>query len=1065
MAAVTQVPARPAKPRSRAPTKAPPAPAAAAPQASPAAPALKLKGVDPGKDPRFKKAIDRMGQSAKKARSHPPAKKKAAEAQAAALPPANEKLAGAQANKVDDMGAAPTGKPESTSFLAMLRAEIQKVMPKKTKDADDFMEGGDRNQLKGAMTGNVNAQKEESTAGIESASTAPPDTGKVEGKEVTPVPADPAPQAPAIGAAEAMPDRKPDAEVSLEKGKQDTGTLMTDNQLSTGQMEKANDSRFSAVVKTKSEADKFADTGPQKYRTDEQKMLQQSGAAAAGDEKKGLAGFLAQAGKGQKQVKERQLSAKEKDELERKKVADHIQSIFERTKASVDKKLESLDKEVEAMFDEGADAAVAKMKGYVETRFDDRYSGLSGKALWLKDKFIPLPGAVKAWFDEAHVVFLAELDRVVVRVANHVERRLKEAKDGIGKGQQEIRDYVNGLPANLKSVGLAAEKEVKSRFDELRQGVDDKKNDLAQKLGQKYKDATEKGAKALQELKDAHKSLYEKVRDAILAVIKILRDFKNRVLALLAKASKAVDIIVSDPIGFLKNVLAAIKQGLAQFVDNIWTHLKAALMSWLFGSLGDAGIEVPKDFSLPSILKLVLQILGITYERMRAKAVKLIGERNVALIEKAVTFIKVLVTEGPAKLWEMIKEYLSNLKEMIVQGIQEWIITTVIKAAVTKLVSMFNPVGAIIQAILTIYNVVMFLIERINQILAFVEAIVNSVYEIATGQIAAAANWIEKALARTLPLIISFLARLLGITGITEKIVGIIKKVHSKVDAAIDKVIEKVVGGLGKLFGGKGEADNPEKAKKLAVGLAALDQADNAAKKNGKIDREDAEKAAAKVKKEHPVFKSISVIDGGETWDYEYEASSKKQVKGEGKGKGGDGSTEAKAIQIAWFKPAIKDYPPIQLAPKDAVKAERGKGEPLSKAEVAKLKGSFTVRPLATRDLDGYQIGITHSVAKEIKNGLAFQAKTKVKGNYEKDKFNDKVAAWGYNRKDNVKPPTDGDHVLEKQLGGPDDKGNVWPLNSDDNQASGRNVRSEIIRIQKEHGLDSLHNKWLKLKF
>jgi len=778
-----------------------PAPATAPAAASPAAPVVALKSVQAIKDPRFTGAIDRLGKSAVKARSHPPAAKKAAQAQAAALPPPNEKLAGAQANKVDDMGAAPTGKPEATSFLEMLRAEIKKVMPKKTEDADSFMKGDDRKQLKGAMTGNVNAQKEESTAGIQSASTAPPDTGKVEGKQVTPVPADAAPQAPAIGAGEAMPDRKPDAEVSLEKGKQDTGKLMTDNQLSTGQMEKANDSRFSAVVTTKSEADKFADTGPQKYRTDEQKILQQSAAAAAGDEKKGLAGFLAQAGKGQKQVKERQLSAKEKDELERKKVTDHIQSIFERTKASVDKKLESLDKEVEAMFDEGSDAAVAKMKDYVETRFDDRYSGISGKALWLKDKFLPLPDAVKVWFDEAQQVFATELDRLVVRVANHVERRLKEAKDEIAKGQQEIRDYVKGLPANLKSVGLAAEKEMQSRFNELRQGVEDKKNDLAQKLAQKYKDATEKGAKALQELKDAHKSLYEKVRDAVLAVIKILRDFKNRVLALLAKAAKAVDIIVSDPIGFLKNVLAAIKKGLAQFVDNIWDHLKAGFMAWLFGSLGEAGIEVPKDLSMGSILKLVLQILGITYARIREKAVKLLGERAVALIEQVAGFIKVLITEGPAKLWEMVKEYFSNLKETIIDAIQDWIITTVIKAAVTKLVSMFNPVGAIIQAILTIYNVVMFLIERINQILAFVESVVNSVYEIATGQIDAAANWIEKALARTIPIIIAFLARLLGITGITEKIVGIIKKIQSKVDEAIDKVIAKVAGGLKKLVG------------------------------------------------------------------------------------------------------------------------------------------------------------------------------------------------------------------------------------------------------------------------
>ena len=92
---------------------------------------------------------------------------------------------------------------------------------------------------------------------------------------------------------------------------------------------------------------------------------------------------------------------------------------------------------------------------------------------------------------------MTELDALVVRVANLVETRLKEAKDEIAKGQKEIREYVQGLPANLQAVGKAAETEMQGRFDELRQGVEEKKNDLASKLAQRYKDATEKGAKAL----------------------------------------------------------------------------------------------------------------------------------------------------------------------------------------------------------------------------------------------------------------------------------------------------------------------------------------------------------------------------------------------------------------------------------------------------------------------------------------------------------------------------------------------------------------------------------------
>jgi hypothetical protein len=758
--------------------------------------------------------MEKLQHSAQKARAHQPATKKTRDAQAAAKPPPNEKLAGAQANKVDSMKEAETGKPQPSNFLDVLRAEIKKVMPKKTEDVKDYMKGDDRAQIKGAMTGNVSQQKQEATAGMRSASDAPPDTSRVEGKPVTQLPSEAPPATPpSVDAAEGMPAPKSESDVSLEQGKKDGDKLLTDAEVTTPQLQEANDSRFSAVVTAKSDLDKHADTAPKQFRANEQGILNQAAATAVADEKKGLAAFHSHGLKSAHAVKAHQLSAKEKDEQERKKVTDHIQSIFDRTKESVDKKLSGLDEEVSTMFDRESDAAVETMKKYVEDRFDDRYSGISGKALWLKDKLWPLPDSVKEWFTEAHQVFLDELDKVVVRVANLVERRLNEAKAEISKGQKEIRDYVQGLPANLQAVGQAAEKEMQGRFDELRQGVESKKSDLAEKLAQRYKDATEKGAKALQELKDAHKSLYERVRDAIKAVIEILRNFKDRVLSLLKKAASVIGLIVAHPIRFLGNLLDAIKLGLSQFVNNIWTHLKEGFMAWLFGSLADSGITMPKDLSLPSILKLVLQVLGLTYDRIRAKAAKLIGERNVSLIEKVAGVIKELITSGPARLWEMAAEYLSNLKEMVVDALQDWVITTVIKAAVTKLVSMFNPVGAIIQAILTIYNVITFLIERINQILEFVESVVNSVAEIATGAIGTAANWIEKALAKTIPIIISFLAGLLGISGITEKIVGIIKKIHDKVDNAMDKVIAKVLGGIGKLFGkGKKEDKAEEEA-------------------------------------------------------------------------------------------------------------------------------------------------------------------------------------------------------------------------------------------------------------
>ena len=155
-------------------------------------------------------------------------------------------------------------------------------MPKKTEDAADFMKGDDRTRLKSAMTGNVSQQKQEATAGMKSASDQAPDTSRVPGKEVTPLPSEAPSAVPPVGAADAMPAPQPDSAVSLEQGKKDADNMMGDAELTTPQLQEANDSRFSAVVTAKSDLDKHADTAPNQYRANEQGTLNQAAAVAVG---------------------------------------------------------------------------------------------------------------------------------------------------------------------------------------------------------------------------------------------------------------------------------------------------------------------------------------------------------------------------------------------------------------------------------------------------------------------------------------------------------------------------------------------------------------------------------------------------------------------------------------------------------------------------------------------------------------------------------------------------------------------------------------------------------------
>jgi uncharacterized protein YdcH (DUF465 family) len=762
------------------------------------------KPATPQADPRFTKVKDKIGSKAAHLKKHPPAKLKSGEAANAAKGPPNEKASGAKSNQVDSMKNAKAEAPPADSFLAVLREEIAKVMPSNNEDAEKFMEGGAEGEMKNAVGGNVKSQKETASGDLDKTTKAPPNEGNVPTKQVTAIPPDPTVPAPGVNAGEAMPDKMPDEAISQKQTKADADTQLKENRLTPKRLSNK-DSRFETVVAEKSNVDKVADASPGKFRTQEKQVLGKATAQAGVQGRTGMTATVSVKNKSKTAVQARQDAQKKKDEERRKVVTDKIESIYSQAKQKVDNNLNSLEADVMAIFDPGSASAIAAFKSNtkrdIDKFFDERYSGIGGKLDWIADKFKDTPPRVKEIIKENLALFNQSMDNLAVRVAGFVDRRLKQAKTDIDAGQKEIKVYVAGLPKDLKSVGQEAEKAMDSRFNEMREGVEAKKNDLAQKLAQKYKEATDKANELAKKIEEENEGAFHKLAKAIGEIIKIILEFKDKLMSLLRKAADAIELILDDPIGFLGNLIDAIKLGVNQFVDNIWEHLKKGFMEWLFGSLASAGIEIPTDLSLVSIFKLVMSVAGLTIPRLRAKAVKLLGPTAVAVIEKVVEYVDVLIKGGPAKLWEQVKDDIGNLYAMVIDAIQDWLITTIVKQATVKLLSFFNPAGAFVQAVLAIYNLVVFLIENAAKIMAFVEAVINSVSDIAKGNISSAANWIETSLARMIPLVIGFLARLIGLGGISQKIKEFITKVQDKVDKAIDKAIDKVVKVVKKLFG------------------------------------------------------------------------------------------------------------------------------------------------------------------------------------------------------------------------------------------------------------------------
>ena len=846
----------------------------------------------PDEDPEFQKVKGKTKKGADKVATHEPAETKASEAQGAAVGPANEVPSKAAANHAGAMDQTQPKPFSREAFKAALLAKITALTPKNLEEADDFKESGKVGEVKGAVSSEVGASKDESQGDIEKKTKETPSASGIAPKPVDPLaPEGPGPGAGNVGAPGAAPKSKTASETSLKQNSKKVDDAWKETGLDDKDVDKSNEPSFKKGRDERNKAKKDCEERPEAYREKEADILQQSQAQAEGTAENKLAAMQSTKAAAMEQVAQEQGQGKTKDEKERERVAGEIKTIFDRTKSAVERKLEQLDTDVNKEFDTGSEAARVEFENYVAERMrvykNDRYGGFGGGALWLKDKLFGMPDEVNEFYTEGRELYLAKMEAVIDKVSILVETGLNAAKDEIAKGKAEVDAYVAGLDPSLQDIGREEADKFASEFDALEQSVQDKQGQLVDALAAKYVANLQKLDERIEEMKAANKGLVDAVVGAIKAIIQTIIKLKNMLLNVLARAAAAIGKIIKDPIGFLGNLVAAVKGGIMGFKERIGTHLQNGLMGWLMGAMGDAGITLPASFDLMGILSLVMQVLGLTYANIRARAVAIVGEPIVKALETAAEIFKILITQGPAGLWNHIKDQVGDIKSMIIEGITSFVIEKLVIAGVTWLISMLNPASAFIKACKMIYDVVMFFVQRASQIMAFVNSVIDSVTAIAAGNISGASAAIEGALAKSIPVVLSFLAALLGLNGISAKIRSIIEKIRAPINKAIDWVINKAVAlvkAAGKLFAGKGkkpgEKDkkddkkvDPQHDAKVQAGLAAIDKEEEPLKKNGKIEKKDAQKVAQSVRRAHPIFKSITVVDGGKRWDYAYKAS------------------------------------------------------------------------------------------------------------------------------------------------------------------------------------------------
>ncbi len=760
----------------------------------------------------FQSKKSKITQLAGNEKKKDPADEKLKQTESAVVPPAAEGESRANAGQVAKVEQTEAPKPDEKKAKESFDQALDNAVPATLEEVDKFKEEGKGRVVGEAVKGVVSTDTQDVKSAYQEVENAPEPAPPEPSQELPEV--EVAPETESIDPGDGLVAEVKPEHVDFSEYENESDEMLKKEGIEQEHLDLVDEGELAEANKERKQLKAQVKDGPSEVRAEEAKEKQQVNESLKREELEGRQKMRDQRQQALQGARGDQQKTKSAMELKRQQVTDHINGIYTRANTAVKQKLENLEKQSLKAFDQGQAKATKSFENNVNRRIDAfkarRYDRIGGSLLWAKDKLFGMDDLpeVENIFESEKSRFVTAVDGLVKTITEDNKRVVQECREIVANARKEIETYVEGLGPALKQVGSDAMKEMKGKLDALDTQINDKEKELQKKLAEKREAAIKAIEEKIEKMKEAMSGLISKLGNLLLEAM--MKFFKwalkkagyspDQLMEIINKGKAVIKKIVGDPIAFLKNIVTAVKNGIGQFKKNIKKHLIAGMVSWLTGAMADVPIQLPEKWDLKGILHLVLQILGLTWDRIRTKLVKRIGEKAVRVAETTVDIVKRIVVEGPIALWEMIKEKAASIKQQVMDGIRNWAITQIVKQGILKLVSMLNPAGAIVQAVLAIYNTVMFFVENWQRIVEFVKSIFNSISDIAMGKLSKAAQMVENAMAMTIPIIMGFLARFIGLSGIGKTITDIIKKIRKPIDKVVDKVIDKVVGMAKKLL-------------------------------------------------------------------------------------------------------------------------------------------------------------------------------------------------------------------------------------------------------------------------
>jgi hypothetical protein len=829
--------------------------------------------------PVLQRGFGRLQKLSQHEQTHDDAAEKRAQAEQAVVIPSSEGQAKSNTVQVNHVSARPAPPVDESKAKQKLQESLKENIPRKIEDVDNFKRD-QKAQHMGADVMKVVLQDKNAVVS----------TYEDMGHTPTPAPREHEPEA--LPPQEAAPptaamDLGKDAIAPLQKEHTDVSNFtkegdskLKEEGVSQEQLDMVDSGDLAKANKEKKGMETAAKTEPLAV----QKFAEQTGSTVAHelkqDENKQRQEMKAKRKVGLGATVQKQKGAKSALEKKREEVASKISGIYTTAQDKVKKRLADLETDSMKRFDDGNAKAAKEFEDNVNREIDafkdDRYSGWFGWARKVRDwvKGIDDLPEVKAIFDRNRAKFVAAIDKLSADIAADNKRVIQECKDQLQNARTQIKEYVDKLGPALRDVGKKAADEMNSKLNELDKFVAKKEEDLQEKLKDKQTAAIKAIDEKIEKMKEAMAGALAKLGKLLLLAAKkfftwALQKFGyslEEIEGIINKGAAVLKAIFTQPLKFVKNLMNAAITGFKNFGKNFLKHLKDALFEWLTGSL--EGLVLPTTWDFPGIIGVALQMIGISYQNIRKHMVTVMGEPVVAGLEKTFTLVQTLITKGPMAAWEQLKEMAAEMRDAFIDAVKDFIKQKIIEQAIQWLVSLFIPGAGLVKAIIGIYDTVVFFIQKAKQIAEMISNFLGSIGEIAAGNIGAAADAMEKGLARGLKLVISFLAQLLHLSGITNKIRDAIQKIRNKVDAVLLKVAKWIADkakSLGRFIVQAGVPQDPNERLKLGVQAAVAAVNKFAGRPVGQVVL-DPLLAAIKVRYG---FQTLRVVPSGKAWSVE----------------------------------------------------------------------------------------------------------------------------------------------------------------------------------------------------